>query len=65
MEFEGAKSVPIVGKGKKTRGNWDFTATKTGLILPMPLIYKGKATRSLPKGVNFPDEFDLTFTENQ
>ena len=30
----------------------------------MQLIFQGKTTRSLPKGINFPDDFHLTFTEN-
>ena len=41
-----------------------FEVTKTRLILPMQLIYKQKRTCSLPKGVNLPDGFHLTFTDN-
>ena len=59
MEFEGATSVPIVGKGKKQQITGTFRVTKTGLILPMQLIYKGKTTRSLRKGVNFPNGFNV------
>ena len=64
MDFQGATSVPIVGKGKKQQITGKFTVTKSGLFLPMQLIYKGKTTRSLPRGTEFPDGFDLTFTEN-
>ena len=64
MDFKGASSVPIVGKGKKQQITGTFSVTKSGCFLPMQLIYQGKTTRSLPKGINFPDDFDLTFTEN-
>ena len=64
MDFQGATSVPIVGKGKKQQITGTFTITKSGIFLPMQLIYKGKTDRSLPRGINFPDGFDLTYTEN-
>ena len=32
--------------------------TKTILVLPMQLIFKGKMTCSIPKRVNFRDEFN-------
>ena len=51
MEFEGTTSVPVVGKGKKKQQQITvpFKGTKTGLFLPMQLIYKGKTTHSLLK----------------
>ena len=53
MEFEGTTSVSVVGKGKKNKKKQQitvpFTGTKTGLFLPMQLIYKGKTTHSLLK----------------
>ena len=64
MDFQGATSVPILDKGKKQQITGTFTVTKSGLFLPMQLIYKGKPARSLPKGTEFPDHFDLTFTES-
>ena len=36
----------------------------TGDFLPMQLIYEGKTPRCLPKDVEFPKEFDVTFTPN-
>ena len=36
----------------------------TGDFLPMQLIYEGKTPRCLPKDVEFPKEFDVTFTLN-
>ena len=71
MEFQGTKSVPIVGKGKKEQITGTFTVTKTGVFLPMQLIWKGKTKRSIPKekvgakeGLKFPDGFNLAFTKN-
>ena len=64
MDFQGATSVPIVGKGKKQQITGTFTVTKSGKFLPMQLIYKGKTQRCLPKGINFPDGFDVTCTKN-
>ena len=40
MEFQGSKSVPIVGKGKKEQITGTFTVTKTGKFLPMQFSYK-------------------------
>ena len=71
MEFQGTKSVPIVGKGKKEQISGTFTITKTGEFLPMQLIWKGKTERFLPiekvgtkEGLKFPDGFNLAFTKN-
>ena len=64
MDFQGATSVPIVDKGKKQQITGTFTITTSGIFLPMQLIYKGKTNRSLPRGIHFPDDFDLTYTEN-
>ena len=33
--------------------------TKTGLFPPTQMIYKGKTTRSLPKGASFLDGFNV------
>ena len=64
MDYQGATSVPIVEKGKKQQIDGTFTVTKSGKFLPMQLIYKGKTQRCLPKGINFPDGFDVTCTKN-
>ena len=34
------------------------------IILPIHLIYQGTTTRCLPKEVDFPQDFDVTFTSN-
>ena len=59
-----AKSVPLVGKGKKKQITGTFTVTMSGIFLPMQLIYEGKTPRCLPQGISFPDNFNLTFTPN-
>ena len=64
MDFQGGENVPIVGKGKKQQITGTFSVTKSGIFLPMQLIYKGKTSRSLPKGIDFPDGFDIAQTEN-
>ena len=64
LHEKGASSVPLVGKGKKKQITGTFTVTKSGIFLPMQLIYEGKTDRCLPKDVTFPDGFDLTYTQN-
>ena len=64
LHEKGAKSVPLVGKGKKKQITATFTVTMSGLFLPMQLIYEGKTPRCLPQGISFPDNFNLTFTPN-
>ena len=62
MDLEGTTNVPIVGKGKRQEITGTFSVTKSGLFLPMQLIYTGKTNRSLPKGIDFPDGFNGTIT---
>ena len=64
LHEKGASSVPLVGKGKKKQITGTFTVTKSGIFLPMQLIYEGKTDRCLPKDVTFPEGFDLTYTQN-
>jgi len=64
LEVQGTKNVPIVGKGKKKQITGTFTISMSGTFLPMQLIYQGKTNRCLPKNANFPDDFDVTYTEN-
>ena len=63
LNEKGAKSVPLQGKGKK-QITGTFAVSMTGDFLPMQLIYEGKTPRCLPKDVEFPKEFDVTFTPN-
>lgn len=64
LHEKGAKSVPLQGKGKKKQTTGTFAVSMTGDFLPMQLIYEGKTPRCLPKDVNFPNDFDVTFTSN-
>ena len=59
-----AKSVPLQGKGKKKQITGTFAVSMTGGFLPMQLIYGEKTPRCLPKDIQFPKEFDITFTPN-
>ena len=63
LNEKGAKSVPLQGKGKK-QITGTFAVSMTGDFLPMQLIYEGKTPRCLPKDVEFPKEFDVTFIPN-
>ena len=36
----------------------------SGQILPMQLIYQGSTNHCLPKGVEFPNGFNVTYTAN-
>ena len=42
LHFEGGKSLPLVGKGKSKQTTGTFSCTKSGIFLPMQLIYHGK-----------------------
>ena len=59
-ELSGAPLVPVKGKGKGKQITGTFSITASGKVLPMQLIYAGKTQRCHPKGIPFPDGFDLT-----
>ena len=61
---QGSSNVPLVGKGKKKQITGTFTITMSGQFLPVQLIYQGTTNRCLPKGVEFPDDWDVTYTAN-
>ena len=64
LEFEGAKSVPVKGKGKGKQITGTFTVSATGRFLPVQLIYPGKTNRCHPQGIEFPPGFDVTHPHN-
>ena len=64
LEFEGAKSVPVKGKGKGKQIMGTFTVSATGRFLLMQLIYTGKTNRCHPQGIKFPSGFDVTHSHN-
>ena len=64
LEFEGAKSFPVKGKGKGKQITGTFTVFATGQFLPMQLIYAGKTNRCHTQGIEFPPGFDVTHSHN-
>ena len=64
LEFEGAKSVPVKGKGKGKQITGTFAVSATGRFLPMQLIYAGKTKRCHPQDIEFPSDFDVTRSLN-
>ena len=48
LHFKGGKSVPLVGKGKCKQITGTFSPTKSGIFLPMQLIYQDKTNRFHP-----------------
>ena len=61
---QGASNVPLVGKGKRKQITGTSNITMTGQFLPLQLIYQGTTDRCLPNGVEFPDDWDVTYTAN-
>ena len=64
LEFEGAKSVPVKGRGKGKQIVGIFVVSATGRFLPMQLIYTGKTKRCHPQGIEFSSGFDVTHSLN-
>ena len=51
-------------KEKKKQITGTFAVSMTGYFFPMKLIYERKTPQCLPKDVELPKEFDVTFTPN-
>ena len=64
MEKRGTKRVEIAGIDDKRQITAVFACTMSGRFLPMQLIYKGTTRKCLPKRVDFPSDWDVTFTAN-
>jgi len=64
MEKKGTKRVEIAGNEDKREITAVFTCTMSGKFLPMRLIYKDTTRKCLPKGVDLPSDWDVTFTSN-
>ena len=58
LEFSGAQSVPVKGKGKGKQITGTFSVTAAGKFLPMQLIYAGKTNAANLKESHF--QMDLT-----
>ena len=59
LEFSGAQSVPVKGKGKGKQITGTFSVTAAGKFLPMQLIYAGKTNAANLKESHF--QMDLTW----
>ena len=64
LEVQGTKSIPLIAKGKKKQITGTFSISKAGHFLPLQLIYEGKTDQCLPRGIKFPDGFNVTYTPN-
>ena len=64
LHFKGVKSVPLVEKGKSKQVTGTFSYTKSGILLPMQLIYQGKTNRCHPTGIEFPEGFNIIHAKN-
>ena len=64
MEKRGTKHVEIAGIEDKCQITAVFACTMSSKFLPKQLIYKGTIRKCLPKYVDFPLDWDVTFTSN-
>ena len=63
MERMGSKRIEVVGLDDKRQITLVFGASMSGDFLPPQVKYSGKTTRCLPP-VKFPDDWNITYTEN-
>ena len=59
-----SKKCPKCREREETADNRDIHSNQKWFFFPMQLIYTGKTLHCLPKGITFPDGFDVTFTSN-
>ena len=64
LDIQGTKSIALILKGKKKQITGTFSISKAGHFLPLQHIYDGKTDRCLPRGIKFPDGFNVTYTPN-
>ena len=64
MERKGMKRVEIATVDDKRQITAIFACTLSGKFLPIQLIYQGTTPKCLPKNVNFPSDWHLTYTAN-
>ena len=63
FDVKGVKTVPIKCIDKKPQITATFAISVSGEFLPIQVIFESKTTRCLPKYA-FPENFDITFSEN-
>ena len=59
---KGKKRIEIVGSEDKRQAV--FAGSLARDFLPIQLVYKGKTQRCLPVGVQFPPDWDITYSHN-
>lgn len=64
MEKCGTKRVEITAIDDKRQITAVFACSLAGSFLPIQLIYKGTTARCLPKGVKFPEGWNVTHSAN-
>ena len=64
MEKRGTKRVEIAALDDKREITFVFASSLTGYFLPPQVIYQGTTPRCLPKAVQFPKDWHLTFSVN-
>ena len=64
MEQQGTQQITIFGLDNKRQITLLLAVTKAWALLPPQLIYARKINRCLPKGVDFPETWDITYTES-
>ena len=60
---KGSKRIEVAGLGDKRQITVVFAASLAGTFLPSQVTYAGKTKRCLPH-IKFPDDWNVTFTEN-
>ena len=64
MEQQGTQQITISRLNAKHQIALLLAVTEARTLLPPQLIYAGKTDRCLPKGVDFPETWDITYTES-
>ena len=64
MEKSGTKRVEIMAIDDNRQIMAVFACSLAGSFLPIQLIYKGTTARCLPKGVKFPEGWNVTHSAN-
>lgn len=64
IETKDTSQVPLAGIDNKREKTVLLFVTKSCTLLRPQLIHADKSDRCLPKGVNFQDDWDITFTDS-
>uniref|UniRef100_A0A1X7SFZ8 DDE-1 domain-containing protein n=1 Tax=Amphimedon queenslandica TaxID=400682 RepID=A0A1X7SFZ8_AMPQE len=64
MEKKGTKRIEVAAIDDKRQITAVFGCTLSGNFLPIQLIYQGKTTKCLPNNIDFPRDWQISFTDN-